>query len=77
MLKFKNCPYRNRPYMGNNTQWIVDIYQKYFQNKTDGFLVEIGVISLEIIQCTLPKEYIFIGTDDLNAAFVHSDFYIA
>lgn len=43
MLKFKNCPYRNRPYMGNNSQWIVDIYQKYFQNKTDGFLVEIGV----------------------------------
>lgn len=29
--------------MGNNTEWIVDIYKKYFGEKTDGFLVEIGV----------------------------------
>lgn len=43
MLEFKNCPHRNRPYMGNNTQWIVDIYRKYFNDKHDGFLVEIGV----------------------------------
>ena len=43
MLEFNNCPYRNAPYMGPHSQWIVDIYQKYFGDKTDGFLVEIGV----------------------------------
>lgn len=43
MLEFKNCPVRNRPYMGHNTDWIVDIYRKYFNEKHDGFLVEIGV----------------------------------
>jgi len=43
MLKFKNCPYRNTPYMGAHSQWIVDLYRKYFDEKNDGFLVEIGV----------------------------------
>ena len=43
MLEFNNCPYRNAPYMGPHSEWIVDLYQKYFGDKTDGFLVEIGV----------------------------------
>ena len=43
MLEFNNCPYRNAPYIGPHSQWIVDIFQKYFGDKTDGFLVEIGV----------------------------------
>ena len=41
MLEFNNCPYRNAPYLGPHSEWIVDIYQKYFGDKTDGFLVEI------------------------------------
>ena len=43
MLEFNNCPYRNAPYMGPHSEWVVDLYQKYFGDKTDGFLVEIGV----------------------------------
>ena len=43
MLEFNNCPYRNAPYIGPHSQWIVDIFQKYFGDKNDGFLVEIGV----------------------------------
>ena len=43
MLEFNNCPYRNTPYMGPHSDWVVDLYQKYFGDKTNGFLVEIGV----------------------------------
>lgn len=43
MLEFNNCPYRNKPYMGPHSEWVVDLYQKYFGDITDGFLVEIGV----------------------------------
>ena len=37
MLEFNNCPYRNKPYMGPHSEWVVDLYQKYFGDITDGF----------------------------------------
>jgi hypothetical protein len=37
MLKFK------KELTGRQSPWIIDEYLKYFSNKTDGFLVEIGV----------------------------------
>lgn len=39
-------------------------------------LIEVGIVHLNQIQSILPKEYILINTDGLNAMFVHSDFYI-
>lgn len=42
MLNFNVCPYKKIPYMGQSL-WIIDILKKYFNNKHDGFLVEIGV----------------------------------
>ena len=35
MLEFNYCPYRNAPYMGPHSRWIVDIYQRYFGDKTE------------------------------------------
>jgi len=42
MLKFAISPERNRSYCGQSP-WVLDLYKKYFGDKHDGFLVEIGV----------------------------------
>ena len=41
-LIFKKSPVRNQPYI-DYSLWLYDLYNHYFKDKHDGFLVELGV----------------------------------
>jgi FkbM family methyltransferase len=41
-LVFKKSPVRNQPYI-DYSLWLYDVYNHYFKDKHDGFLVELGV----------------------------------
>jgi len=41
-LQFKKSPIRNDLYI-HQSPWIYDVYNHYFKNKLDGYLVELGV----------------------------------